>query len=68
MGYADRDQLGLMGYSYGGFMTNVVITRTDRFKAAVSGAGHSLFIANFGHDIYQKWYVWELDLPWKNRQ
>jgi dipeptidyl aminopeptidase/acylaminoacyl peptidase len=68
LGYADPDRLGVMGYSYGGFMTNVVITRTDRFKAAVSGAGHSLFIANFGHDIYQKWYVWELDLPWENRQ
>jgi dipeptidyl aminopeptidase/acylaminoacyl peptidase len=68
LGYADPDRLGVTGYSYGGFMTNVVITRTDRFKAAVSGAGHSLFIANFGHDIYQKWYAWELDVPWKNRQ
>ncbi len=68
LGYADPDRLGVMGYSYGGFMTNVVITRTDRFKAAVSGAGHSLIIANYGHDIYQKWYEWELDLPWKNRQ
>jgi len=68
LGYADPDRLGVMGYSYGGFMTNVVITRTNRFKAAVSGAGHSLFIANFGHDIYQKWYAWELGLPWKNRQ
>jgi len=68
LGYADPNQLAVMGYSYGGFMTNVVITRTDRFKAAVSGAGHSLFIANYGHDIYQKWYEWELDLPWKNRQ
>jgi len=67
LGYADPDRLGVMGYSYGGFMTNVVITRTNRFKAAVSGAGHSLFIANFGHDIYQKWYAWELGLPWKNR-
>ncbi|HCO94253.1 MAG TPA: S9 family peptidase, partial [Phycisphaerales bacterium] len=68
LGYADPDRLGVKGYSYGGFMTNVVITRTDRFKAAVSGAGHSLFVANYGHDIYQKWYEWELDLPWKNRQ
>jgi dipeptidyl aminopeptidase/acylaminoacyl peptidase len=68
LGYADPNRLGVMGYSYGGFMTNVVITRTDRFKAAISGAGHSLFIANYGHDIYQKWYEWELDLPWKNRQ
>jgi dipeptidyl aminopeptidase/acylaminoacyl peptidase len=68
LGYADPDRLGVMGYSYGGFMTNVVITRTHRFKAAVSGAGHALFIANYGHDIYQKWYTWELGLPWKNRQ
>jgi dipeptidyl aminopeptidase/acylaminoacyl peptidase len=68
LGYADPARLGVTGYSYGGFMTNVVITRTDRFKAAVSGAGHSLFIANYGHDIYQKWYVWELGLPWENRQ
>ena len=67
LGYADPDRLGVIGYSYGGFMTNVVITRTSRFKAAVSGAGHSLIIANYGHDIYQKWYEWELDLPWKNR-
>ena len=29
------------GYSYGGYMTNTVITRTQRFKAAASGAGHS---------------------------
>jgi len=68
LGYADPARLGVTGYSYGGFMTNVVITRTDRFKAAVSGAGHSLFIANYGHDIYQKWYVWELGLPWENRR
>jgi len=68
LGYADPDRLGVMGYSYGGLMTNVVITRTGRFKAAVSGAGHSLIIANYGHDIYQKWYEWELGLPWENRR
>jgi len=68
LGYADPDRLGVTGYSYGGFMTNVVITRTTRFKAAVSGAGHSLIIANYGHDIYQKWYIWELGPPWENRQ
>ena len=68
LGYADPDRLGVMGYSYGGFMTNVVITKTDRFKAAVSGAGHALIVANYGHDIYQKWYMWELGPPWENRQ
>ncbi len=40
-GYADPERLAITGYSYGGYMTNTVITRTDRFKAAASGAGHS---------------------------
>ena len=66
-GYADSDRLTITGYSYGGYMTNVVITRTNLFKAAASGAGHSLIEANFGHDIYQKWYMWELGVPWDNR-
>lgn len=68
LGYADPERLAVTGYSYGGYMTNVVITRTDRFKAAASGAGHSLIAANFGHDIYQKWYVWELGLPFEHRE
>ena len=65
-GYADPQQLGVFGYSYGGFMTNIVITRTKRFRAAASGAGHSLIYANYGHDIYQRWYNWELGPPWEN--
>jgi len=67
-GYADPDRLAVTGYSYGGYMTNVVITRTDRFKAAATGAGHSYIVANYGHDIYQKWYNWELGPPWENRE
>ncbi|MSQ92147.1 MAG: S9 family peptidase [Gammaproteobacteria bacterium] len=67
-GYADPDRLAVTGYSYGGYMTNVVITRTGRFKAAASGAGHSYIVANYGHDIYQKWYNWELGVPWENRE
>jgi dipeptidyl aminopeptidase/acylaminoacyl peptidase len=66
LGYADPDRLAVTGYSYGGYMTNVIITRTNRFKAAASGAGHSLIYANYGHDIYQKWYSWELGVPWEN--
>ncbi|MEX2496758.1 MAG: S9 family peptidase [Woeseia sp.] len=68
LGYADPERLTVTGYSYGGYMTNVVITESDRFKAAASGAGHSLIAANYGHDIYQKWYNWELGLPWDNRE
>jgi len=68
LGYADPERLGVFGYSYGGYMTNTVITRTQRFKAAASGAGHSMIVANYGHDIYQKWYNWELGVPWENRE
>lgn len=38
-GIADPNQLGIGGWSYGGFMTGWTITHTDRFKAAVDGAG-----------------------------
>src|SRR5262249_47554496 len=38
-GIADPEKLGVMGWSYGGFMTSWVITHTKRFKAASVGAG-----------------------------
>jgi dipeptidyl aminopeptidase/acylaminoacyl peptidase len=39
MGVADPDRMGVMGWSYGGFMTSWIITQTRRFKAASVGAG-----------------------------
>ena len=38
-GVADPERLGVMGWSYGGFMTSWIITQTRRFKAASVGAG-----------------------------
>jgi len=38
MGVADPARLGVMGWSYGGFMTSWVVTQTNRFKAASAGA------------------------------
>jgi dipeptidyl aminopeptidase/acylaminoacyl peptidase len=38
-GVADPNRLGVMGWSNGGYLTNCLITRTDRFKCASSGAG-----------------------------
>lgn len=67
-GYADPDRLGVGGWSYGGILTNYVITKTDRFKGAVSGASLGLNTANYGHDHYEKWYEQEFGLPWKNRE
>lgn len=38
MGVADPNRLGVMGWSYGGYMTSTIITKTGRFKAASAGA------------------------------
>ncbi|MGE3182489.1 MAG: alpha/beta hydrolase family protein, partial [Phycisphaerae bacterium] len=38
-GIADPERLGVMGWSNGGFLTNCLVSQTNRFKAASSGAG-----------------------------
>jgi dipeptidyl aminopeptidase/acylaminoacyl peptidase len=50
VGTADPDHLTIGGYSYGGYMTNWLITQTTRFKAAVTGAGAVEHIGNWGND------------------
>jgi dipeptidyl aminopeptidase/acylaminoacyl peptidase len=49
-GIADPGHLAIGGYSYGGYMTNWLITQTTRFKAAVTGAGAVEHIGNWGND------------------
>jgi dipeptidyl aminopeptidase/acylaminoacyl peptidase len=44
-----------------------VITKTNRFKGAYTGASATLYVANYGHDQYQRWWEAELGLPWENR-
>lgn len=63
---ADPERLAVGGWSYGGILTDCLIATTTRFKAAVSGAGSSNFIAMFGTDQYPGQYETELGLPWKN--
>src|SRR5262245_7177643 len=68
LGIADPDRLGIMGASYGGFMTNWVVTQTGRFKAASAGASLS--------DLADTFYVSEggefmadyFKRPWENRE
>jgi dipeptidyl aminopeptidase/acylaminoacyl peptidase len=67
-GYGDSDRLGVCGWSYGGELTNHVITRTDRFKGACTGASTFIYVSNYGHDQYQRWWEIELGLPWENRE
>lgn len=64
-GWADPDRLGVGGWSYGGILTDHVITKTDRFEAAISGASEVLYVSNYGHDHYQLQWELELGLPWK---
>jgi dipeptidyl aminopeptidase/acylaminoacyl peptidase len=49
-GVADPDRLAVGGYSYGGYMTNWLITQSTRWKAAVTGAGAVEHVANWGND------------------
>jgi dipeptidyl aminopeptidase/acylaminoacyl peptidase len=44
----DRKHLGVSGYSYGGFLTDWIITQTNRFSAAVTGAGISNWLSDYG--------------------
>lgn len=44
----DQDRLGLMGGSYGGFMTNWIVGHTNRFKAAVTQRSISNWISFYG--------------------
>ncbi len=62
-GTVDPDRLGFTGYSYGGLMTNVVVSRTDRFKAAVSIAGIWNYTSAIGQNNSQL-FIDSYDQPW----
>jgi dipeptidyl aminopeptidase/acylaminoacyl peptidase len=58
-GIADPERLGIGGWSYGGYMAAWAVTQTTRFKAAVSGAGMSNLISEYGteqHPAYDEWF------------
>jgi dipeptidyl aminopeptidase/acylaminoacyl peptidase len=65
-GVADPQRLGIGGWSYGGILTDAIIARTQRFKAATSGAGSANSLLGYGTDQYVKEYEAELGTPWKN--
>jgi dipeptidyl aminopeptidase/acylaminoacyl peptidase len=65
-GSVDTKKLGLGGWSYGGILTNYVITKTTRFAAAVSGASETDMFSAYGVDDLHLWWERELGLPWRN--
>jgi dipeptidyl aminopeptidase/acylaminoacyl peptidase len=76
MGVADKDRLGVMGWSYGGFMTSWIVGHTDRFKAAIVGAGVTDLVAftgtadipgflpdYFGGNFWETYDTWKTHSP-----
>ena len=66
MGVADPDKLVKMGWSAGGHMTNKIITFTDRFKAAASGAGAANWISMYAQSDQRHYRTpWFGGTPWE---
>jgi len=53
----DPERLGLTGWSYGGFMTMWGVTQTNRFRAAMAGAGISNYQSYYGENLIDQWMI-----------
>lgn len=66
IGVTDPNRVAIGGWSYGGMLTNYVIARYPRFKAAFSGASSGNALALYGHDQYVREVELELGKPWEH--
>ncbi|HKY30289.1 MAG TPA: S9 family peptidase [Pyrinomonadaceae bacterium] len=65
--WINSDRMGVTGGSYGGFMTNWIITQTPRFKAAVASASVSNLVSFYATSLYQDLIHAEFGgFPWDN--
>lgn len=53
----DPERVGIKGHSYGGYMTMWAETQTNRFKAAVAGAGLSDWLSYYGENDIDQWML-----------
>ncbi|HEX3366418.1 S9 family peptidase [Phenylobacterium sp.] len=53
----DDKRLGVYGHSYGGYMTMWTVTHSNRFKAAVAGAGIADWVSYYGENGINQWMV-----------
>jgi dipeptidyl aminopeptidase/acylaminoacyl peptidase len=66
-GIADPERLGVMGWSNGGYLTNCIIAKTTRFKAASSGAGIVDAVMEFGSNDEPAYTIaFKRGFPWSN--
>ena len=56
-GSIDPNRVGIIGWSYGGYMTMWAVTQTNRFKAAVAGAGIVNWQSYYGQNKIDKWML-----------
>ena len=53
----DGSRIGVTGWSYGGFMTMWAVTQTQRFRAAVAGAGIANWQSYYGENSIDQWMI-----------
>ncbi|HEY7153778.1 MAG TPA: S9 family peptidase [Gemmataceae bacterium] len=53
----DKERLGIAGWSYGGYMTLWAVTQTERFRAAVAGAGIANWQSYYGQNDIDQWLL-----------
>lgn len=53
----DPQRVGITGWSYGGFMTMFAVTQTNRFHAAVAGAGIANWQSYYGENSIDQWMI-----------
>ena len=53
----DPARLGVTGWSYGGYMTMWTVTQTQRFRAAVAGAGIANWQSYYGENLIDQWMI-----------
>lgn len=68
LGLVDERRMAVCGWSYGGFLAATLVTRTDRFRAAVVGAGIADLSAMLGSDVPEFIRGYMGEWPWENPQ
>ncbi len=53
----DPNRIGVTGWSYGGYMTMWTVTQTNRFRAAVAGAGIADWLSYYGENSIDEWMI-----------